>query len=88
MPLNKTLKPVHTAKLKPFNPKTKALKNASVSVNLHSNLEISRFGNLEMEKRFTNPFDLLKKSAIPNHQIKSFPNHQITKLLLWPSTLK
>jgi len=58
MPLNKMFKPVHTAKLNTFISKTKALKNASISVNLHSNLGISRFGNLETGKWFINPLNL------------------------------
>jgi hypothetical protein len=34
MPFNKMFEAVHSAKLKTFSPKTKALKNASISVNL------------------------------------------------------
>jgi hypothetical protein len=47
MPFNKMFKPVHAAKLKTFNPKTKALKNAPVLVNLqHPDLKIWKFENL------------------------------------------
>ena len=50
VPLDKVFEPVHPAKLKTFFPKTKALKNGHVSVNLrHLNLGIWRFGNVMMK---------------------------------------